>query len=214
MYRLPTDDDWEKEKPTIPLAMQKLFYQLQLSNKAVSTEELTKSFGWDRQDAFMQHDIQELNRVLCDNLEGKMKGTESEGTIEKLFQGTTENFIECLNIDFKSRREEKYYDVQLDVQNCKNVYESFDKYVEIESLDKDNQYFAEGHGLQDAHMGVRFKSFPPFLTLQLKRFQYDVQKDAMVKINDKFEFYDHLDLTKYLSEDAKVDKPPFYKLYA
>jgi len=29
-------------------------------------------------DIFIQHDVQELNRVLCDKLEEKMKGSEQE----------------------------------------------------------------------------------------------------------------------------------------
>lgn len=47
--------------------------QLQYSKTSVSTKDLTKSFGWGTYDAFMQHDVQELNRVLCDKLEEKMK---------------------------------------------------------------------------------------------------------------------------------------------
>lgn len=39
----------------------------------LDTRELTQSFGWDSADAFMQHDVQEFNRVLQDNLETKMK---------------------------------------------------------------------------------------------------------------------------------------------
>lgn len=39
-------------------------------------------------------------------------------------------------------------DLQLDVKGCKDVYESFDKYVEVEMLDGDNKYHAEQHGLQ------------------------------------------------------------------
>jgi ubiquitin carboxyl-terminal hydrolase 7 len=39
----------------------------------MSTKDLTKSFGWDTYDAFMQHDVQELNRVLQEKLEDKMK---------------------------------------------------------------------------------------------------------------------------------------------
>lgn len=39
----------------------------------MSTKDLTKSFGWDYQDAFMQHDVQELNRVLVEKLEERMK---------------------------------------------------------------------------------------------------------------------------------------------
>lgn len=37
------------------------------------TTELTRSFGWKSVDAFMQHDVQEFNRVLQDALEVKMK---------------------------------------------------------------------------------------------------------------------------------------------
>ena len=39
-------------------------------------------------------------------------------------------------------------DLQLDVKGCKDVYESFDKYVEVERLEGDNKYHAEGHDLQ------------------------------------------------------------------
>lgn len=47
--------------------------QQQYSATSVSTKDLTKSFGWGTYDAFMQHDVQELNRVLCEKLEDKMK---------------------------------------------------------------------------------------------------------------------------------------------
>ena len=49
-----------------------------ISDKAVGTKKLTKSFGWDTMDVFMQHDVQEMSRVLLDNLEMKMKGTAVE----------------------------------------------------------------------------------------------------------------------------------------
>eukprot|EP00775_Hariotina_reticulata_P001261 gene1261-1601_t len=39
----------------------------------IQVQDLTKSFGWGTMDAFMQHDVQELNRVLCEKLEDKMK---------------------------------------------------------------------------------------------------------------------------------------------
>ena len=47
--------------------------QLQFGDAAVSTKDLTRSFGWDTYEAFMQHDVQELSRVLCEKLEEKMK---------------------------------------------------------------------------------------------------------------------------------------------
>ena len=47
--------------------------QLQFGDMSVSTKDLTRSFGWDYHDAFMQHDVQELNRVLVEKLEERMK---------------------------------------------------------------------------------------------------------------------------------------------
>ena len=64
---------------SIPHALQRVFYRLQTLDSPVGTTELTKSFGWDTLDAFMQHDVQEFSRVLLDDLEEKMKRTPVEG---------------------------------------------------------------------------------------------------------------------------------------
>ncbi|KAH1099537.1 hypothetical protein GLYMA_13G027600v4 [Glycine max] len=216
VYHMPTT---ENDMPTgsIPLALQSLFYKLQYSDTSVATKELTKSFGWDTYDSFMQHDVQELNRVLCEKLEDKMKGTVVEGTIQKLFEGHHMNYIECINVDYKSTRKESFYDLQLDVKGCRDVYASFDKYVEVESLEGDNKYHAEQYGLQDAKKGVLFIDFPPVLQLQLKRFEYDFMRDTMVKINDRYEFPLQLDLDredgKYLSPDADRSVRNLYTLH-
>jgi ubiquitin carboxyl-terminal hydrolase 7 len=76
-----------------------------------------------------------------------------------------------------------WIDIQLNVKGMKNLYESFRDYVAVETLEGENKYQAEGLGLQDAKKGIIFQSFPPVLHLQLKRFEYDVQRDAMVKVN-------------------------------
>eukprot|EP00884_Botryococcus_braunii_P009403 jgi/Botrbrau1/18464/Bobra.0072s0047.1 len=217
VYHMPTSEE-EVPQKSIPLALQSLFYKLQFGNTSVSTKDLTKSFGWDTFEAFLQHDAQELNRVLCEKLEDKMKGTSVEGTINQLFEGHTHNFIECINVNYQSTRRESYMDLQLDVKGCENVYESFDRYCEIEQLDGANQYKAEEHGLQDAKKGVLFDSFPPVLQLQLKRFEYDYTRDSMVKLNSKYEFFDELDLDvgdrKYLSPKADRSVRNKYKLHS
>lgn len=64
----------------------------------------------------------------------------------------------------------------------KTLYDSFRDYVAVETLEGDNKYQAEGYGLQDAKKGIIFQHFPPVLHLQLKRFEYDIQRDAMVKV--------------------------------
>lgn len=72
VYHMPTTEN-DVPSNSIPLALQSLFYKIQYSDTSVATKDLTKSFGWDTYDSFMQHDVQELNRVLCEKLEDKMK---------------------------------------------------------------------------------------------------------------------------------------------
>lgn len=87
IYGIPT----EGKIPTqnIALAVQRIFYRLQTSDRPVGalmitslliilnvgadTTELTKSFGWRPTDSFDQHDAQEFNRILQDKLSEVMK---------------------------------------------------------------------------------------------------------------------------------------------
>ncbi|KAG4983069.1 hypothetical protein JHK87_027818 [Glycine soja] len=153
VYHMPTTEN-DMPSRSIPLALQILFYKLQYSDTSVATKEFTKSFGWDTYDSFMQHDVQELNRVLYEKLEDKMKGTVVEGTIHKLFEGNHMNYIECINVDYKTTRKKSFYDLQLDVNGCPDVYASFDNF-----------------------------DFPHILQIQLKRFEYDFMWDTMVKVS-------------------------------
>jgi len=69
----------EEEDDSIPLQLQRLFARLQFGEgSAVSTQALTKSFGWDSGQSFVQQDAQELCRVLFDVIEEHFAGT-SEG---------------------------------------------------------------------------------------------------------------------------------------
>eukprot|EP00887_Chlorella_sp_A99_P006814 scaffold2.g6814.t1 len=234
------------------------FRRLQFTPGPVSTKDLTRSFGWDTSDAFQQHDVHELYR-----------GTRVEGAIDKLFHFHAENFIECVNVDYRSTRRELFADLQaredlctgqgrsrprclpgqgtvaapsappapwplntpkqrahtppcpleqLDVKGCRSIYDSFDKYCEVVTLDGENQYNAESHGMQDARKGLLFDSLPPVLQLQLKRFEYDYIKEQQLKINDRYEFYDELDLDrdgrKYLAQNADKGTRNRYKLLA
>ncbi|KAJ3414962.1 hypothetical protein HDV05_005793 [Chytridiales sp. JEL 0842] len=210
-YSIPTEND--EPTKSIPLALQRIFYQLQHSSSSVGTIELTKSFGWDSTDSFMQHDVQEFNRVLQDNLESKMKGTKAEGAISKLFVGKYKSYIKCIDVDFESSRVEDFYDIQLNVKGSKTLRDSFIDYVAVETLDGDNKYMAEGHGLQAARKGVIFTQFPPVLHLQLKRFEYDIERDAMVKINDRHEFPSVIDLDDFLSDSADKSIKQRYHLF-
>merc|ERR1739838_753750 len=104
VYQMPTEND--DSLKSVSLALQRVFFELQYNDKPVGTKKLTKSFGWETLDSFMQHDVQELSRVLLDNVESKMKGTSVVGTINWLLEGKTISYIKCKNVDYKSEREE------------------------------------------------------------------------------------------------------------
>lgn len=202
VYMMPTEgDDGSK---SVPLALQRVFYELQFSDKPVGTKKLTRSFGWETLDSFMQHDVQELCRVLLDNMESKMKGTCVEGTIPQLFEGKMLSYIRCKNVDYGSQREETFFDIQLNVKGKKNVHESFREYVTVETLDGDNKYDAGQFGLQDSEKGVIFMKFPPVLHLHLMRFMYDPTTDTNIKINDRFDFPERLNLDEFLQKKEKT----------
>lgn len=55
------------------------------------------------------------------------QGTRAERVINELFEGHTSNYLECVNVDYKSSRRESFMDLQLDVKGCANIYDSFDK---------------------------------------------------------------------------------------
>lgn len=201
VYQMPTESD--DSTKSVALALQRVFHELQFSDRPVGTKKLTKSFGWETLDSFMQHDVQELCRVLLDNMESKMKGTCVEGTIPKLFEGKMVSFIRCKHVDCCSSRVEPFYDIQLNIKGKRNIYESFKDYTAVETLDGDNKYDAGDYGLQEAEKGIIFQSFPPVLHLHLLRFQYDPLTDTNIKINDRFEFSETLDLTEFLQSKGE-----------
>lgn len=213
VFQIPTGDNDDDSRKALTIALQRLFYQLQHSPGAGDTRELTKSFGWDSVEAFMQHDVQEFNRVLQDSLEIRMKKTVAEGSIERCFVGKMKSYIKCVNVEYESAREETFYDIQLNVKGKRNLQESFEDYIQVEMLDGENKYQSEMYGLQDAKKGVIFTSFPPVLHLQLKRFEYDFERDAMVKINDRHEYPNKIDLYPYLDESVRDQSPQIYRLH-
>ncbi|XP_021358377.1 ubiquitin carboxyl-terminal hydrolase 7-like isoform X1 [Mizuhopecten yessoensis] len=210
VYQMPTESD--DSTKSVPLALQRVFYELQYSDKPVGTKKLTKSFGWETFDTFMQHDVQELCRVLLENMESKMKGTVVDQTIPRLFEGKMLSYIRCKHVNCTSRKVEAFYDIQLNLKGKKNVMESFEDYVKVETLDGENKYDAGEFGLQESEKGVIFVSFPPVLHLHLLRFMYDPMSDAYVKINDRFEFPERLELDQFLHEKEKT--PASYILHA
>lgn len=217
IFQVPTKDEYPKgdssSNITNTLALQRIFWRLQHSDSPVYTTELTKAFGWESLEAFIQSDVQEFSRVLLDDLETRTKRTAAEGVVEKLFVGKVRNVIRCTNVPFESRRTENFYDLQLSIKGLSNLKDSFDAYVKEELLEGDNKYHAEGFGKQDARKFVQFESLPPVLHLHLERYTFDPRTMGTVKINDRFEFPLTINLDAYLAEDSPQRKERIQQNY-
>ncbi|RHY06541.1 hypothetical protein DYB36_013858 [Aphanomyces astaci] len=115
-----------------------------------------------------------------------MKHTPVDGLIPALFEGKVTSFVSCVHVECTSSRHESFYDLQLDVKGCVNLDASFEKFVQVETLDGDNQY--------DAANG----------------FEYDPLRDGMVKVHDRFEFPKQLNLAAYMDSTASPDSTQYH----
>uniref|UniRef100_A0AAY4BHH6 Ubiquitin carboxyl-terminal hydrolase 47 n=1 Tax=Denticeps clupeoides TaxID=299321 RepID=A0AAY4BHH6_9TELE len=207
-------DSEEDPVNSIPYQLQRLFVLLQTSKKrAIETTDVTRSFGWDSSEAWQQHDVQELCRVMFDALEQKWKQTEQADLINQLYQGKLKDYVRCLECGYESWRIDTYLDIPLVIrpfgasQAFGSVEEALQAFVQPETLDGPNQYFCERCKKKcDARKGLRFLHFPYLLTLQLKRFDFDYSTMHRIKLNNRMTFPEELDMSPFI--DVEDEKSP------
>jgi ubiquitin C-terminal hydrolase len=212
VYHVPVDDTPDV---TIPLALQALFSNMESSETACETTTLTKSFGWTDAEAFYQQDISELCTLLLDNLSEKLIAANLENFVKQLFYGVSRNCFVVPELNFEKKLPpEEYHALTLVVKGCSNIYQSLDKLVEPDILTGSNKYCLEQEGKKayhDARREFRFDSLPPVLLVNMMRNEYDVVSGSLRKVMSRWEYYDHINLGRYISGDAsKAD----YSLHA
>jgi ubiquitin C-terminal hydrolase len=199
VYNMPTEGVEHPEK-SIPLNLQRLFCEMQLSDEALSTQAVTKSFGWGDAEGIEQHDIQEFLRVLMDNLVTKMKGTPLEESIPSLFRGRLRRYVRCRHINYSTEVPEDFMDLSITVKGSSTMQESLHRFLAQEAMVGREQYNAGDFGKQDADTGIEILDFPSVLHVHLMRFIYEQERP--VKVTDRFEFPNEIDLTEFLAHDA------------
>ena len=208
VYQIPVDETKDKVS-SIPYNLQKLFVKMQYGGGSCSTAALTRSFGWGSADAFLQRDVQELFRVFIDKVEQAIAGTSLNDSIAGLFRGKMESYVKCVNVDCYTKHDEEFYDLSLNVEGCSTLTESLKQFLEVEKLDRDNQYETKDFGKQDAILGTKLIQLPPVLCLHLKRFKYDAQSNTEVKITSRLAFPAYLDMSPFV-ENGKDEN---YELF-
>ncbi|KAH7701979.1 ubiquitin carboxyl-terminal hydrolase 47-like protein [Aphelenchoides avenae] len=180
------------ETKNITFQLQKLFLLLQSSNKSsLETTDLTASFEWQFDEAYDEHDVQELCRLMFDALEHKWRMEPGHATlIQDLYKGTMQDWLKCLKCQTERVNEATFLDLPLGVRPFgateahKSVEDALRAFVKPEVLHGDNQYMCERcNSKQDAAKGLRFSHFPYLLAIQLKRFDFD--NNTVHKLNDR-----------------------------
>ncbi|XP_020857634.1 ubiquitin carboxyl-terminal hydrolase 47 isoform X3 [Phascolarctos cinereus] len=220
LYKWEFEESEEDPVTSIPYQLQRLFVLLQTSKKrAIETTDVTRSFGWDSSEAWQQHDVQELCRVMFDALEQKWKQTEQADLINELYQGKLKDYVRCLECGYEGWRIDTYLDIPLVIrpygssQAFASVEEALHAFIQPEILDGPNQYFCERCKKKcDARKGLRFLHFPYLLTLQLKRFDFDYTTMHRIKLNDRMTFPEELDMSTFI--DVEDENSLLYELFS
>lgn len=204
------------EANSIVRQLQLLFLGLQFSSSgALSTKPLTDSFGWSGTEAFEQHDSQELLRILLDAISARLAGTAQEKAIERLYAGTEKSYVKCTSCGHESSRTEPFMDLSVAAKGFgeqranRSIFECLAKYVMPETLEGANAYKCEGCGkLTTALKGTSICTLPYILTLQVKRFDFDMETFERIKINSEIKYPSYLDMHEFLegNEAAVVKK--------
>ena len=103
----------------IPAQLQELFGSMSSSeSSSITTDALTRSFGWGTSGAFHQHDASELLHKLFDALE---KATSNFEGVRSLFQGMNVNYIGCPERQIWREKDEIFMTLQLQVQGLSTL---------------------------------------------------------------------------------------------
>uniref|UniRef100_A0A1I7VC83 Ubiquitin carboxyl-terminal hydrolase 47 n=1 Tax=Loa loa TaxID=7209 RepID=A0A1I7VC83_LOALO len=201
------------EARSIPCQLQKLFLLLQTSDReSLETIDLTASFGWSNSEAYEQHDIQELCRIMFDAL--KQKWSKADASFQELYRGNMEDFVKCLCCQKENVKQDEFLDLPLAVKQFgaidafKSVEEALHAFIKPEVLEGSNQYYCEGcKRKQNALKGLRIIKFPYLLSIQLKRFDFDCNTLHRIKLNDKMTFPALLNLNEFVYDATKSEPP-------
>jgi ubiquitin carboxyl-terminal hydrolase 34 len=154
-----------------------------------------------------QMDVEEFFNLLFDQWENQLEIPAAKEAFRRFYGGTLVNQIKSKECPHISETEERYLNIQCDVQGKQTLADSLQAFVEGDVMQGDNKYKCEkcGGKLVNAVRRACLKEIPDNLILHLKRFEYDIGAQRRSKINDFFSFPSSIDMKPYTSEYDKKD---------
>ncbi|XP_065887407.1 ubiquitin carboxyl-terminal hydrolase 9X-like isoform X3 [Dysidea avara] len=143
-------------------------------------------------------DAFEFFNCLMDAVDEGLKAHKEKPVIARVLGGIFADQKICKGCQHRYSREEPFTALNVDVRCRNNLYESLDTFVKGYLLEGFNAYHCEKCNKKiDTLKRLCIKKLPQILVIKLKRFDYDWEKECVVKYNSYFEFPRELDMSPY-----------------
>ncbi|OWF40886.1 probable ubiquitin carboxyl-terminal hydrolase FAF-X isoform X2 [Mizuhopecten yessoensis] len=154
-----------------------------------------------------QHDALEFFNSLVDSLDESLKALGQPTILSKVMGGSFADQKICKDCPHRYQREEPFTTLNVDIRNHQNLLESLEQYVKGDLLEGANAYKCEKCNKKvDTVKRLVIKKLPKVLAIQLKRFDYDWERESAIKFNDYFEFPREIDMEPYTVQGlAKIE---------
>ncbi|XP_053493585.1 probable ubiquitin carboxyl-terminal hydrolase FAF-X isoform X4 [Ictalurus furcatus] len=145
-----------------------------------------------------QHDALEFFNSLVDSLDEALKALGHPSMLSRVLGGSFADQKICQGCPHRYECEESFTTLNVDIRNHQNLLDSLEQYVKGDLLEGANAYHCEKCNKKvDTVKRLLIKKLPPVLAIQLKRFDYDWERECAIKFNDYFEFPRELDMEPY-----------------
>lgn len=146
----------------------------------------------------IQHDAAEMMQFLISVFEN---GEELKETVNSLFVGQFSHPIDGIDLEYHTETAEPFDLVELKVQECKDLKDSFLNLSKPELFLNDSQYFAEDLGYRiNAKRSTFIQKAPPVLIIHLMRFYYNYSMNKKNKITNPFTIYKTIDISNVCTD--------------
>ncbi|XP_071163274.1 ubiquitin carboxyl-terminal hydrolase 9X-like isoform X2 [Mytilus edulis] len=154
-----------------------------------------------------QHDALEFFNSLVDSADEALKVLNQPQILSKVLGGSFADQKICKDCPHRYQREESFTALNIDIRNHHNLLESLEQYVKGDLLEGANAYRCEKCDKKvDTVKRLLIKKLPQVLAIQLKRFDYDWERECAIKFNDYFEFPREFDIDPYTVQGmAKIE---------
>ncbi|KAL4220567.1 putative ubiquitin carboxyl-terminal hydrolase FAF-X [Mactra antiquata] len=154
-----------------------------------------------------QHDALEFFNSLVDSVDEALKVLGQPTILQKVLGGSFADQKICKDCPHRYQREEPFTSLNVDIRNHHNLFESLEQYVKGDLLEGANAYHCDKCNKKvDTVKRLVIRKLPKILAIQLKRFDYDWERESAIKFNDYFEFSREFDMEPYTVQGlAKIE---------